>query len=196
MRNYLLAFSIALSIGHVGQADTIFNNFGSGNTYSTIFGLQVFYGLIDIYYVDAAAPFVVPATNDFTIDQIELPLDWEGYPGPQTVNIYVRPDNSGAPGNTILESFQVQIPENMPPTIIDLDSNTHPVLSAGQQYWLHVAPVNFGTSVRWMVRAGIQPPDYDPVFRITGTIVPEPSTLAMLFAALPLAYLAYWRRRS
>jgi hypothetical protein len=146
MRTVGALFALAM-ITLPANADILFNNFGPGDAYlpNVVYSIGRFPG-DTITYVQGDA-FIVTGGN-FTLDSLTLALNWGGS-GPNAVDVQLRADAGGKPG-AVLESFHL---ENLgilglpnPPVIAT--SALHPLLLAGQQYWV-TASASDVTDIGW-----------------------------------------------
>ena len=92
-----------------------------------------------------AAPFI--ATTTGPLDHIDLAIAG----GKVTVSIY--PDNGGVPGNInngpALEDFLASPVPSTNGKPVKFASKAHPTLTAGQTYWVIVAPLYYDTITHW-----------------------------------------------
>jgi hypothetical protein len=183
------------------QAGVIYSNLESG--YTTTDPRRV--GGVGGSVWDAAASFT-PSGADFFLDQVELAVRLFG--GPNEINVYLMSDQGGLPG-TILETFPFSgaMSSVDPGSIISANSVAKPVLSAGTPYWL-AASASVLTHAGWYQNlSGALGYAYQqdgggwnsstgatPAFRISGTPVPEASTL-LLFGLGGLVVIAWHLRR-
>jgi hypothetical protein len=101
--------------------------------------------------------FTVAGSADFSLDALELPVGLiSGSVNALDIFIYsdvsdIHPDVSPGP-YALLESFRVYnqmapFGQDAPP--ITVDSVTHPILTAGDSYWLLVTTVSLDTYTGW-----------------------------------------------
>jgi len=143
--------------------------------------------------------------------QISVAVEYENFPsfgvtGTAPMLLTLFTDSSDSPG-TPIESWTVPVnPSDTSLTIVTVTSVTDVLLVAGHQYWLSEVPTDpVGTGIGWGLASsgypGIELPftendtgtnsGWDPTalniateFSVTGTTVPEPTTLG--FCALGL----------
>lgn len=175
--------------GACADATVIFNNFGAGDSFSSMgFGIGV-----PNFSNNRGARFSV-GPSDFVFTSAQAALQY--FSGTNTVTFGLRSDASGLPG-TLLESFTVSnIPTVSPGGVVTFNATAPLVLMAGDTYWLtseEYAPddtglgwrtndtgINTANALRigmagWSVTA-----QDTPAFRINGNPTPEPATLSLL----------------
>jgi len=210
---------LGLMAGAAGDARAdvvLYNDFGPGNTYSSgYFGMS---GPLSAPGTsDTANGFIVPGAvgTSYTLTSITLAVALIS--GENVLNVALMSDYNGLPG-AVIESFQftnamslVTPNPTFPP--LEVDSTLHPVLQAGNRYWLAA----FGTGDQqavwyandigalrigaYTVSSGIwqSAPSPQPAaaFCIEGDAIttPEPSTLvsACIAGLMGLGYA--WLRR-
>jgi hypothetical protein len=110
----------------------VYDNFGPGQSYDTGDSWAVL--SVPGHSGQALAVPFTPAT-DVTLDAVLLPLNYLS--GTNSVVVSLRPDVSGQPGATPLESFSLTgLPMEPSSTVFQLNSVSDPVLSAGTTYWI------------------------------------------------------------
>ncbi|MBC7771796.1 MAG: hypothetical protein H7210_04830 [Pyrinomonadaceae bacterium] len=132
-----VAFAAAAAfLSAPANADTVFATADPGG----------FFGYIgfDIYTQQSVAARFTPEA-DHTLDQVNIWFmsnDFEGTT-PQTVTVTLRTDFDpkgeyvSAPSETILETWTIDVPVvGWSPLLQPLGSVVHPVLQAGQRYWV------------------------------------------------------------
>jgi hypothetical protein len=196
--NTLFAATLAAAVGLGGYAApargaTVFSNLGAGDSFSLSTAWSV--SGPDAGGQDVAAPFTVGATA-FTLNSAELALGL--FDGTNSLNVSLVNDASGSPGSNVLASTTVSgIPSFSvsSPGLVTADlSGASFVLEANTGYWL-VAVADGDTAAGWSwnttggtgVVTRTNGGSWDapsgttaPAFRIHGTAVPEPATLALL----------------
>ncbi len=190
-RSLLLLAGFAFS--NVLHAATIYSNFGPGQTYLTIASELVgtLSGLAS--QVSVGAPFT-PATTS-VLTAIDFAAVYIG--GPNQLNVYLT--SGGLPGAPI-ESFTLTNLANLP-TVLTVNSVTHPVLSAGTTYWVVLTandPVNSdfgwnfnttgatGAATRLGAGSWVLDQGTTSAFDVQGDAVPEPATFLLVSGSLLL----------
>ena len=185
----LLAVVVAVGIcSGIAGADVIYNTFAPGDTFINYAGPALFTGQM------LASRFTVSG-NDYLFDQLELAVGLSS--GTNLLDVSLRADSAGVPG-TIIESFSVS---NAPQTYagkLSIGSVAHPLLQNGLSYWVVMAPgasntsgfwpqneqisatVAWGPGSSWTVNSN----GFANVYRVSGNLVPEPSSLLAMFAGL------------
>ncbi|MGA2068389.1 MAG: PEP-CTERM sorting domain-containing protein [Thermoguttaceae bacterium] len=215
VRLFLAVVAFGAILGPVGssEAGVIYSTLGPGDTYAGNLGLEVGYNSSNDW-VPACA--FTPATT-VSFEEMDLAVGYDvGHGGMEnSIVVQLRADNSGAPGS-VLEAFTfTNLPVFGSVSSGNLrvgDSVLHPELVAGTQYWVTVLPGAAGASDAWNLSSptvdglltgssnggstwGAAIDGQQAGFRIDGSAVPEPSTLALLgVGALGLAVYA-WRKR-
>lgn len=199
---------LAMILVPTAQVDggIIFDNFGPGDSYDTGNANDVYGPSVSASNPRACAfPFTPSATYQFASAELPLGVNVFGS-GPPTIVVELLSDNGGLPG-TVLESFTfTNLVKSYSDKIVQATSILHPVLQLGTQYWLAALPGAANTSGIWnyalpntdgnkattpdigqtwkLNEFGEQPVS---AFEIDGTpfsAVPEPSTMALMFAGL------------
>jgi hypothetical protein len=199
-----IAFLFALSLSvHRASADIVYDNFGPGDTYSSI--SWVIGKHSSSQFQRMAMPFVVSGGLDFTLDSIHIQLgDWNT--GPNQYLVSLLSDVNGMPG-AVLETMPANnVPSfgNGPAT--QVLSTINPVLTAGNRYWVSARAVDEAlTRGSWYQaeengRNAFQNESTGPnwqlttidvargAYRVNGTPVPEPTQgLTIIVASLVTA---------
>lgn len=102
------------------------------------------FGIIgyDVCTTQSVALRFIP-DRDYTLDRLSMWImsnDFEG-PSGEIVNVTIRTDDASGgtsvPGDTILEAFEVATSAvGWDPVLETVESSEHPVLKAGERYWL------------------------------------------------------------
>ncbi|MBI5386665.1 MAG: PEP-CTERM sorting domain-containing protein [Verrucomicrobia bacterium] len=214
-----MALALCFSSGQSAQSDTIYDTFGPAPYVPNIYTYG-FNWTSPGSGVSIATRFVVGG-QDYLLGSVTLDIGRYEENSPN-LGIAILADNDGVPGETVLD-WIVPNPTGIltsgrqPHTY---SSSLNPVLLANMPYWLSVQPAilnqldaadNFyyGISTPWVTglnavrifdRASgdwaawqLYPDTLPPVYRLEGTVVPEPSVLAL--AGLGLALFALAKRR-
>lgn len=183
-------------------ADTIFSSIGSNDDYFA--GT----GLLDLGSggIRNAAASRFTASQDYTLDLVGGMFAAHAHSGQATMTLALRLDNQGQPG-AVLESFSIAGSAlSWPYGLLTLSSVLHPLLHAGQTYWLTALPTagfdgawawnntgvmgNFNASDDGFQQWYSHPDNPANAMLIEGTpvtppaAVPEPSTLVLLGTGL------------
>jgi hypothetical protein len=126
--------------------------------------------------VVGSSPFTAPVSAD--LNQISVVVMYEFFPslgvtGMSPMLLTLSMNSGNSPG-TPFESWIVPLnPPNTSSPIVTVDSLDHPLLAAGQEYWLSVVPTDpIDTGIGWgLTLSG------STEFSVSGTTAPEPSTL-------------------
>jgi len=195
---FRLTLLAALAIP-AGAQVVVYDSFGPGNTYNTGV-VWVVSGASDSGGYRGQAEFFVPAVSGY-LSNVQLATYRLG--GSALSNFYIAQDNgSGIPG-VVLETYaNVQNANGL----LTINSTTHPLLQAGQTYWLCDEPAAANSNNGWYQNSqnvingfaferaqwswSSVPAAYSPpsgVFRVTVTPVPEPSVMALMTVAAGVA---------
>jgi len=201
-----LALAMLLTCTRPVEAAVIFSNLGIGDTYQTDVGFTLSVGAPIGADIDQGDAFT-PVGNNFMLDRIELAAGLIS--GPNRLDVWLMSNAAGVPG-AIIEAFQFSdamgtLGDANP--LLAANSALRPVLNAGTQYWLIASMTGPNAWAAWNESStGSLIPhasrsDQGPwfvtsangAFRVSGTAVPEPSSLLLLGAAL--AAFAVGRKR-
>lgn len=145
-----------LAVVLYAHADTIFSNFGPGDSFCR-------YASFDVWDKngedkDWAMGFTVPADSHYILDKIEMavvnPCNNNG--GNTLMDVFLMDDDAGEPGN-VIESFQLNVPTPACPSfvgILPIISFDQPVLDASAQYWLVASAAQTNTQLGWWFDPG------------------------------------------
>ncbi len=195
----LLGSAIALAALPAAAQTVVFSNLGAGGSYSTTAAVWVG---DDVSNQSIGYRFT--ASGSGTLNSIELALQRGGATGYLTLGLYTA--GSSAPA-TLLQSWTIA--DALSSSLTYVPSFTPTTLNAGDSYylcaavqtglpaWMWYNNSNSATGVRvvsmnggaW-INEGIQP---QGAFRVS--VVPEPSTYAVLCGVAALG-LVVWRRRA
>ena len=178
-----------LSLTATAAPIILFSTFGPGNTFD-----ETAYSLGGRYHNYSQAAAFTPAVSA-TLTQIDLPLEYV-YASDARISLMTSVD--GRPG-VVLESFVITGITALP-RIRTVMSVTHPLLTAGTEYWLAGSNTSgFDGRVGWNYSIGTSGmvatkldtapwPDATfrtlPAFDVLGEPVPEPASLLMLASGL------------
>lgn len=190
---------------------TVFNNFGPGNSYFDDLGETVSGPNVSSGSFTPAQEFDPSASGKLTTIDIALSF----FSGANTGNVFLADDNGGKPG-TILESWTVNNlpafgpPNDHSPTLLSSTLNLQ--LTAGTHYWLYATASNANILV-WNVNSirelGVTDlstnggstwtsfsNNTQGAFRVSVSSVPEASSLFGMGSLLAVGGLAALRRRA
>jgi len=146
-------WTVLLFLTLSARADTLFNSFGPGGSFTTSFGWGIG-GPFEMAY-----PFVAAETATFDAASLAIasgPINIQ-----RSVNIALMTDALDRPGR-VIESFQLVdvLPfagsvSIAPPIVVN--SLDHPLLQANTRYWLSIANPGNSGEIDWGT-AGIGPP--------------------------------------
>lgn len=131
------AFVVLAMASVSARADTIFNNFGPGETFRS-YGYQIESSIAGPKLV--AATFT-PSAN-YTLTQIDIALQWVGLANHEA-KVELVDSSGGLPGTTILETWNLS---NLSPPE-SLMSSGGVTLLGGTQYWVVAGPGASGYDV-------------------------------------------------
>jgi len=194
----ILVFPLAVRTNASG---IIYTSYGPTDTFAPNYGIGIEGSSTHFGYFAVAAKFQV--TQDASLDSIQVPMWFAS--GVNSFIFNLCNENSGFPGQ-VLESFTVSA--NTPlGAIVTATSQTHPLLTTSQDYWLEVIPGDPTTRGAWCdfttrtttvsdrimsdSGSGFQPTTYYPLpFTVLGSEVPEPSIGSLSLLAFALACVA------
>lgn len=208
---------LASSIGtaSLAHADTIFNNFAAGDTYDKETGWGIGNDALEgqpFSNQTVYTGFAVAGSGRFSLDRLTLAISL--ILGDNTLDVALYSDSDGEPG-TVLETFHLSgamgaFGKLNPPLV--LDSSLHPLLDAGRRYWVGASSPTT-TLAAWndnsigdvdtmaFLNAGITPLSVSTetrgALRVSGTLVPEPSSLITSgTAGILIGIFATYRRQA
>jgi hypothetical protein len=195
---------ILLAATHA-RASIVFSNLGPGNSLTSP-GIGIGFITFTSTFNYAGLEFT-PTGQSYTLDSIQLPLQLIS--GPNIADIFLTSNAGGLPG-AILESFQISgALTSGGNSLVTIASTSHPLLSAGSQYWVVAAggPSSFVTWAQNELQEtgpNVSGPTLGSLVRdsdsnvrealqINGTAVPEPSS-ALLLTASAISIVAFAKR--
>ena len=192
-----LAVTAILMLHSAARAAVIFSNLGPGDSYIGNSGLT-----IDTAPRSVASAFTPTTAALFGGVEAAIMRNPNFYAYTGNTDIALAADLGGSPGAIIedlgVHPTQADLGTTNSGSLVAASSSFHPLLAAGTQYWIVVAPVDFGptyyTAAAWTfnntgnanpVRTNFQNQGWQdtgtlaPAFRIS-SYVPEPASLALL----------------
>lgn len=212
----MAVFVVMAAASISARADTVYSDFGPGQSYNNYYGYQI--KACYLCGTEVAASFT-PSAN-YTLSQIDIALMWGGLANNEA-KVELVDSSSGLPGTTVLESWNLSnLPyEGSGAAPDSLLSSGGVTLSSGTQYWVVANPAASGFDVWNETDAshfggfakGFEGIDggyswstygvdssYTPAFDVLGaqpTATPEASTLTLL-SVMGLVGLAWAARRN
>ncbi len=197
----LLVVIVAIGVfSGIAGADVIYSSFGTGDSF------PIDSGILIKATQQLASKFTVSG-NDYSFDQLEFAA---GYIYEiNLTNLSLRADNTGVPADSVMETFQVS---NVPSPYagkMSLNSVSHPLLQNGSSYWIVITAGATDTQGFWPTSPQIrgtrafdsgsgwtvEPDASSHIYRVTGSPVPEPSSLLGMFTGLGSLGGILWRKR-
>jgi PEP-CTERM motif len=207
LRRLLLVIGFVAVAATPGKAAIVlFDNFGPGNSYQTNVGWTISSSGSSPGLFTQGEGFIPSATALLNSINVAAGL----VTGPNDITFDLRANSGGVPG-ALIESFHAvnqmgSFGSNNPPLV--LTSTLHPLLTAGQTYWLIARATGVAEWSAWNLNStgGIGPhatstdgvtfsvgTNTQGAFRILGDPVPEPATMAV-FGALALGAFGFRRK--
>lgn len=187
------------------SAGVIYSNIEPGDTFGpgVAIGLEPFGGP----YNNAGIGFV--SSQNYTFESMELAVSL--FSGPNVLDVDLMSSMGGLP-NQVLESFTLNgdMSTDSATGLVTIDSVTHPLLEAGQVYWV-VAAGGSTTTAFWAENSnGVEGPNVSgpsltslvrdantntvEAIEVSGNPVPEPGSWILMGGALLLGTAYSYRR--
>ena len=156
----LITFASLLAIllcAATASAGVLYSNFGPGQTYDNNWATSGWYvgndgaGNNEVI----AMPFTPSATANVA-DAI-LALGWDGVSPNTPINVYLESDTGlGYPGTILATLTQVGTIPNGPSGggLVTFLATTHPLVTAGTEYWIVAQEPNLASSMGWFYTVG------------------------------------------
>jgi hypothetical protein len=193
MRRNLLVVVVLLLSSLTIQAEVIFSNLGSGDSFAPLSSLLITGPDANLSGInpgnfDAAVAFTVNPAQSYTLDSIEVPIALRE--GASSIAIRLYADNEGLPGAELGSVDLGAIPVTA--TLLTADFHAQSIaLLPGPSYWLAAdaaqdtfvlwqfndvgqLDIAYRTTGPWISQIGVQT---TPALRINGTAVPEITSL-------------------
>jgi PEP-CTERM motif len=197
-RSSLGIFALVVVCTFSAHADTVYSNFGPGQSYDTSSGGYDIGTVLNLKQV-IAVPFIPTETVTLTDAVLALQqLDGHG-----SMKVFIESSSGGAPGTVLDTLTQKGSIKPFSPSLVDFTCTSCSVLDAGVTYFL-VAQANGGSLSEWELALGEKGTIYDNAhgsatgpwtkdpysapgaFEVNGTPygpyapTPEPSSLVLL----------------
>lgn len=180
---------VALSVP--AGASTLFTSFGADGSYASTSWFWVLHDSAG--YGGCATTFTVD--KDCTLDSIQVAAMAIGGSSDNHMSLAVYNGDPYWPSTLVENLGNVQAPPWGSPGVLSIDSTMHPILKAGQSYWVAGLPATSNTRVLWAagevtgVRVDSTNNGMDwfyaqvagpPAVAVQGTPLPEPGAAALL----------------
>lgn len=190
------ALVVLVALSTPASADIVFSNFGPGNSYDVSSG-WVAAGPTAEFDASSEWAFAFTPSGNFTLTQIDVAIS--NSEAPISVTLSLDHASGGLPGATIESWTITDLPIfGVPPIVVQTVTPVSPVsLVSGTEYWLAAsaagdtidawnfalagpnAPAALNTGSGWALQT-LTPPEFSGAFDVEGSVVPEPSTWAMM----------------
>jgi len=216
-RNLIFAMIVVSVAGlcltaSTASGDIIYQAGGTADEYTVSGYGDISYSPSPFYNRDMAVAFTVPLANDYFLTTIDIGLAW--YSGADSVDVWLKEDNGGKPGEQIVESFLASglptygSPPSYKPTtrpFVHLTSagqyeleadTTYWVVASGRgvsgigAYWLSTTASPLSDTGLYIDYLDMDPSwkkimsDLPPALRISGNVVPLPGAVWLLGTGL------------
>lgn len=194
MRSFLTVAVIYLTLAvSVARADVVYSNFGPGDTFETV--AYVISGPDNPYFGSFIRAVAFTPSQGYLLDSVDVVLR-NHQDGPRSYDVIISEDAGGEPGSS-LEQVTIAVPDTR--AFLTATFAQTSVLRANEQYWLWVTPRGVADGVwhfnaindtQGMVISSNEgtswtpvDPVRRPVFRVSGTPVPEPTSVMYCITA-------------
>ena len=169
-RKFLVGLPLMLMLGGFAsraEADYLVSNLTSTQGFNKYSGFNVIgpKAVTGMGYA-IGVRFTMSGTQSMAFDSAQLALAYRG--GTNALDISLRTDQNGIPGGSALETIQITNIDAYP-GIVNVNSATHPILSAGVSYWLVATYGAANTNFAWLFNSlgGVGSSAYRPDSLIT-----------------------------
>jgi hypothetical protein len=148
--SFIFTAAIAfMAVAGSASADTIYSNFGAGQTYNTADPLSTYNltGFLPYAYAVSFTP-----TGNYKLDSVSVALTVITARHGQTAGVTIYSDSGGKP-DAVLEDMGTQFVPAASNAIYTFSPSTDLMLSGGITYWLAVLPP-LGNQVYWNYSLG------------------------------------------
>jgi hypothetical protein len=185
-RSSLAIFALVVVSNCVARANTVYSNFGPGQSYDTVSGGYDLGTVLNLNQV-IAIPFIPTETVTLTDAVLALQqLDGSG-----SIKVFIESSSGGAPGAVLDTLSQVGKVKLFSPSLVDFTCSTCSVLEAGTMYFL-VAQESGGSLAEWQLALGDKGTIYDnSKGKSTGPWTKDPNSAFGAFEVNGTAYGTY-----